>query len=97
MIKKIFTVYDAKAESYGPIFVHRNRWEALRAFSDASNSNSQESLLAKHPDDFTLFEVGTYNEETGEIAATAAKTALGTARDVQNGLKPEAAQLRAAE
>jgi len=74
---KIFTTYDSKAEAYLQPFFMRSRGEALRGWETICNDpNSQ---FHKHPSDFTLFEIGEYDEQTGTIETYPAKCALGLA------------------
>lgn len=62
---KICTVKDLAIEAYGrPIFV-RHINEALRSFRDEAMDKS--TALAKHPDDYELYLIGDYDENTGEI------------------------------
>ena len=65
MLHKIFVVRDAKVEAYAkPIFV-RSRGEGLRSFTDAVNDNTTE--FARHPEDYALFEIGVYDDDTGLV------------------------------
>lgn len=58
---KVFAIYDSKAECYGPAIQMRSTGEALRAFADLANDDRTET--GKHPEDFTLFEIATYDNE----------------------------------
>ena len=64
MEKKLYTVLDAKAEAYLDPFFARTHGEAMRMFSDAANG-AGEHPFSKHPEDFTLFYIGTFNVDTG--------------------------------
>lgn len=67
MILKIFAIYDAKAEAYNqPFFLH-NEGQATRGFSDAVNDKN--SIMGKHPADFTLFRIGTFDDSTSTITS----------------------------
>lgn len=77
MIFKAFNVYDSKVEAYNTPFFLRHKGEALRSFEEIANDKS--SAIGKHPGDFTLFEIGTYNELTGELACYESKINLGCA------------------
>lgn len=62
MIHKIVAIYDVKAESYHkPIFVQSNG-AAVRAFGDAVNDPSTE--FHKHPEDYLMFSLGDYDDQT---------------------------------
>lgn len=58
-----FAVYDSKAEAYLRPFFAETKGLALRSFVDAVND--PQSGMNKHADDYTLFEVGSFEQETG--------------------------------
>lgn len=64
---KIFTVHDAKAAYYLPPFFARTNGEAIRTFSQAVNDSSHH--IGQNHSDFTLFEIGEYDEQSGVITA----------------------------
>lgn len=64
---KIFTVHDAKASYYLPPFFARTKGEAVRTFTQAVN-DPQHQIGQNHAD-YTLFEIGDYDEQTGVITA----------------------------
>ncbi len=74
---KIYTVFDSKPHAYLPPFFMKSNGEAVRAFSDTVNN--PESSFNKHPEDYTLFELGNYDESTGKIETFDAMVALGNA------------------
>lgn len=65
MIHKMFSVYDEKAKAYLPPFFLHTVGMAHRAFADAVNDPSH--MFAKHPEDFYLFRVGEFNDESGVV------------------------------
>jgi hypothetical protein len=75
----IYSVYDSKAEAYLPPFFLPTKAAALRAFGDAAVDPKHQ--FAAHPEDYTLFELGTYEETTGSITPHEAKIGLGSALD----------------
>lgn len=62
---KVFTVHDSKASAYLPPFYMRNSGEAIRAFETTAKDPSTQ--FNKYPKDFTLFEIGSWDEENGQI------------------------------
>lgn len=64
---KAFTVYDLKAEFYMKPFFCLATGEAVRSFADAIND--PQSPFYKHPDDYTLYEIGTFDEQIGELSS----------------------------
>lgn len=65
MLKKYYTVFDSAAKAYLEPFLARGRGEAIRSFSDAINTEGHP--FNRHPDDYTLYEIGSFNEDTGEV------------------------------
>ena len=65
MIMKVFAVYDSKACHFGPPFFDRTVGSAVRGFEDACNNEKSE--LCKFPSDYTLFEIGEYDDVKGEF------------------------------
>ena len=78
---KIFSVYDSKGEAWGRPFFVQATGAAIRSFSDEVNSDNRESALVNHPEDFTLFEFGTFDEASGALAVYEAKKSLGCGID----------------
>jgi hypothetical protein len=77
MVLKVFSVYDSKVEAYLQPFYMRSKGEALRAFGEVVNS--QDHLFSRHPADYTLFEIGEFDEGKGDFTMHTHKTPLGTA------------------
>jgi len=77
MIHKIFSIYDSKAVTYNtPIFLPQEG-QAIRIFDDMVNRTDSE--IGKHPEDYTLFTLGDFNDETGLITSLNTPKSLGTA------------------
>lgn len=64
----IYSIRDSKAEASLLPFCMRSRGEVTRAFGDACKKNDG-SPLASHPEDYILFEIGTFDEQTGLVDA----------------------------
>ncbi len=79
MIKEIFAVYDSKAEVYSTPMFMRNKGEALRSWADICNDDK--AVYNKHPQDYSLFHIGTFSETTGEIIPLATPSSLGLAQE----------------
>jgi len=63
----IVAVKDRAAETYGrPMFVPAIG-VALRSFSDEINRNDPNNQLYNHPDDFDLYDLGTFDDSTAEF------------------------------
>lgn len=73
----IFSIYDSKAEAYNtPLFLPA-KGQAIRAFEDQVNQEGSE--IGKHPEDYTLFCIGTYEDSTGLLEPYETPQSLGVA------------------
>lgn len=63
MLVEVFSVYDSKARVYSQPFFAHNIAVAVRMFqSTIADANTN---LAKHPEDYSLFHLACFNDETG--------------------------------
>jgi hypothetical protein len=61
----ICSVKDRAADAFGrPMFVP-STGVAIRSFSDELNRSDADNQLYNHPDDFDLYEFGTFDDNTG--------------------------------
>jgi len=74
-----FTVYDEKAEAFGKPFFTQAIGVASRDFSEAVND--QKSLLARHPEDFSLYHIGYFDDATAKFDINSTPTLIGRATD----------------
>lgn len=72
---KIYTIYDSKAEFYSKPFYATARGAALRSFTDACNDKNID--FGRYPADYTLFEIGTWDDSTASIVMHKAPVSLG--------------------
>jgi len=64
---QVFGVFDQKVGAYGHPFFGVAIGQALRQFGDwVQDSNTP---LHRHPEDYRLFHVGTFDDQTGELEA----------------------------
>lgn len=81
---KMFVVHDSKACVYGtPMFI-QSVGSAIRSFSDIANDPG--SVVCKHPTDFTLFEIGLYDDQTGVAKCVEPFINHGLASDFKKGV-----------
>ncbi len=64
MIFGVYAIKDAKS-SFMPCTVDTNDATAIRNFENAVRQAG--SLLASHPNDFTLFKLGSYDDSDGTL------------------------------
>lgn len=73
----VYSIYDAKVKFFDrPLFM-RNRGEALRAWEQAAND--EKTSISAHPSDFSLMEIGEFDDQTGKIESFAVPESLGLA------------------
>lgn len=77
MEKIIFTVRDSKVERYLQPFFETTKASAMRAFGDVCNSDDHQFKI--HSGDYTLFAIGTFDDESGEIRPYKTHENLGLA------------------
>lgn len=58
----ICSIYDSKAEAFMQPLFFQAKGQAVRSFADAVN---QDGNFKNHPDDYTLFCIGSYDDATG--------------------------------
>jgi len=63
----MYSVYDSKVNFFHPPMFMRNRGEALRSWEIAAND--EKGQISRHPEDFTLFEIGEFDDAEGSLTA----------------------------
>lgn len=65
MILNIYSLFDQAAEAFTQPFFMHNDGLAIRAFQD--NINATDTNVGQHPEQFTLYKLGTYDDTNGSI------------------------------
>lgn len=76
-MKYLFSVYDSAAKFFRDPFVSSSRGEALSQFM--AGCNTKDSWLCERPDHFTLFMLGSFDEQDGKFELLATPESLGLA------------------
>jgi len=66
-MKLYYAVKDLAVQAFGTPFLVRAKGEAIRSFQDEVNKKDGNSAIAQHPEDYELYQLGEYEEETGLI------------------------------
>lgn len=74
---KIYTVYDSKAEAYLPPFFMQSKGQAIRSFITVANDKTHD--IGKYPEDYTLFELGEFFDESAGFTLYSTPVSLGVA------------------
>lgn len=67
-LHRICAVRDIQIEEFMRPFTTPAVGGATRSFSDEVNRVDRDNPMNQHPADYHLYELGTFNTETGEIA-----------------------------
>lgn len=81
---KVFAVRDAKADAFGGLTVVSTKGLALRGFADAVADERSE--FSKYPDDYMLYELGTYDPNSGELTSHRVPELVVSARSIVDQL-----------
>ena len=65
MVYGVFSIYDDKASVYLPPFVAKTVGEADRLFDSVIKDS--DSTIASYPADHSLYQIGSYNDDSGLI------------------------------
>lgn len=63
----IITVRDRAADVYGQPSYHTSVGAAIRSFADEINRPDPNNMLNKHPGNFDLYQLGVYDDNSGEF------------------------------
>lgn len=79
MVLKVFAVRDSKAKAFLQPFFSGTVESAIRAFGDAVREDK--SPICKHPEDYVLYELGSFDDGTGYLDKLEAIHMLGIGSD----------------
>lgn len=77
MVVKIFSIYDSKVEAFMQPFFMASKGAALRAFTELVNDKT--TTISKNPEDYTLFEIGSFDDANGQVDKVITPVSLGIA------------------
>jgi hypothetical protein len=64
-MKMLVALYDRATEAYAPVMTVHTRAEAIRSFRQAVNDKT--TPMHNNPTDYELYQVGTYDDQTGIV------------------------------
>lgn len=86
MIVKTYAVFDKKVGTFQMPFNASHAQVALRIFEQGLNS--KETLLNQYPEDFSLWQIAEFNDETGEYTKSHAHIGEGCEYVKRNEFNP---------
>lgn len=72
---KLFAIYDVKTKAYLNPFVSLNEATASRSVSAAISSDP---VFSTHPEDFSLWEVASFDSSSGEVEPVVPLSCIGS-------------------
>jgi hypothetical protein len=82
MLMTVVSILDTAAGAYGrPAFV-ASQGVAVRQFQDEVNRADEQNQLYKHFDDFQLYELGSFDDNTGTFSLHESPKLICRAKDV---------------
>lgn len=62
---RIYSIRDSKGEIFNNPFFNKTHGEAERNFRDLVND--KQTTVGRHPEDYDLYHIGEYDDNTGKI------------------------------
>lgn len=67
MVQVVCAIRDAKAEIFGQPFFSQTIGIIIRSFADEVNREGENNQFYKHPEDYGLYQLGTYDDNEGKF------------------------------
>lgn len=77
---KLFAIYDDKVGAYTVPFSKATVGAGIRTFDDLVNDPKSE--IGRHPEDYTLYLLGDYDDQTGQCTMKDPTAALGNGKQM---------------
>lgn len=88
VIRVITAVKDLAVASFGDPMCNTHVGASMRGFTDEVNRSHDMNMLNKHPEDFELYEVGTFDTDTGTFTAPVSPVLKLRGKDCVKNLSP---------
>lgn len=82
----ILTVHDSKAEAFIQPFFSQTPATGIRMFEQAANDSNTD--FSRHAEDYTLFELGTFDQDTAKFELHQTPISLGLAISYKTNQAP---------
>lgn len=83
-MRVIVALKDTAARVFGMPFVVQAAAQAVRSLRDEVNSKESTSDVARHPDDFELYEIATFDEDNAIVEAIEPIRMIARAKDLRD-------------
>lgn len=82
MLMKVYSIYDTAISTWRPPMFCRAKGEIMRWWVEVVNNPQTE--IAKHPKDYVLFELGTWDDDKCKFDLLSAPVSVGVAIEYLN-------------
>lgn len=82
MILYVMTVRDRSADVFGQPSFHLSQGGAARAFADEVNRAAPDNVMYRHPEDFDLFLLGSYDDSTAAFDMAPVPKQIAVGKDI---------------
>lgn len=79
---EIVAMYDSAAQMFGRPFFVQSTGIAIRSFSDEIKREANDNDLYKHPEDFTLYHLGSFDDSMGQFELPSSPIQLIRGKDL---------------
>lgn len=79
----VCSVKDRASELFGRPFFVPSIGHAIRGFTDEINRSAEDNQMFKHPDDFDLYHIGEFEEDTGRLVPVANPIKIADGKNVR--------------
>lgn len=83
MIFQVVAIRDQAASVYSRPFFVPTVGMAMRSFQDECNRQSDDNELWKHPEDFTLWQLGSFDDNTGRFSNLEVPEQIATGKQMR--------------
>ncbi|WNK13467.1 MAG: nonstructural protein [Microvirus sp.] len=83
-MRVIVSLKDTAARVFGIPFVVQAAAQAVRSLRDEVNSKESTSDVARHPDDFELYEIALFDEDSGAVSVIEPIRMIARAKDLRD-------------
>lgn len=83
-MKIVVCIKDTAARVFGTPFFVQAAAQAVRSLRDEVNSKDSQSDVNRHPSDFELYELGSFNDDTGVVVCHDSPVLIARAKDLQD-------------
>lgn len=63
----LYSVFDSKMASFGHPYATQRDEAAIRSFSDAVNNPAKENDWYRHPEDYSLYRIGEFDNDSAKL------------------------------